>query len=52
MKFKKQKGIMIGKKKNVDIWEHASKKTNNKNKDNIFFIRKALWKRGAKDPLT
>ena len=39
-------------KKNIDVWEHDSKKTNNKNKDNISFIRKALWKRGAKDPLT
>lgn len=42
---------MIGAKKNVDIWEHSSKKTNNKNKDNILFIRKALWKRGAEDTL-
>jgi hypothetical protein len=33
---------MIGAKQNVDIWKHAGKKTNNENKDNIFFIRKAL----------
>jgi hypothetical protein len=43
---------MIRAKQNVDIWEHAGKKPNNENKDNIFFIGKALRKRGAKDTLT
>jgi len=43
---------MIRAKKNINIREHAGKKSNNENKDNIFFIRKALRKRGAKDTLT
>jgi len=41
---------MIGSKKNVDIWEHASKKTNNKNKNNIFLLEKICGKEAPRTP--
>ena len=43
---------MIGSKKHIYIWEHAGKKTNDENKNNIFFIGKTLWQRSTKNGLT